>query len=632
MARRLALVLSDNKAKRLKVKETTAFRFTRESDEFTVVGLRGHLVEMDFPNRDEWGETDLRRLALLDPVSRIKYPSLKETLQSLAVNSDEVVIATDFDREGELIGVEALQILREANQSLVARRLRTSALSRYEILQAFDDPKDIDWNLAAAAEAREMVDLTWGATLTRFMTSRCAARSGDLLSVGRVQTPTLSLLAQREREREEFVPTPSWKLVATLGEESRATAEHMRNPFAHEDEAMAAQGRARLATVARVVSYESERTTELAPPPINTTYFLALASSMGLSAPRAMRIAEDLYQSGLISYPRTDNTVYPPSLNLRNLVERLLDSPLKKEAQRVLAQPTMKPSRGRIQTTDHPPIHPTAGVRKADVDKMHWHVFEIVARRFLATLSPPSVYLQSQALLEVSGEPFIATGKKLLEIGWKGIERRSNAGERFLPQLYPGDELKLLSVEMLEEKSKPPPRFTHGSLIVRMEELGLGTKSTRHEIIQKLYSRGYMRGRSLRPTESGRAVVEALQTHAPRITHPAMTKHLEEEMESVAKGLRSKDDVIRESRKLLLETLSQLEEHEEAIATWVRRAFDEQRYFGTCEVCGQGEMVLRKRRDGRAFLGCSRYPKCGNTRSMNYRGISEGAKDWIAAT
>ncbi len=148
-----------------------------------------------------------------------------------------------------------------------------------------------------------------------------------------------------------------------------------------------------------------------------------------------------------------------------------------------------------------------------------------------------------------------------------------------------------------------------------MEQHGLGTKSTRHEIVQKLYSRGYVQGRWIRPTPCGRAVVEALDAYGGHVTRPEMTSKLEAAMEAIARGKRTRADVVRHSRDLLASVLAEMRSHEAGIASWVQGALADESDMGPCDRC-DGTMRLRKTRAGRRFLGCSNYPECRNTRRV----------------
>src|SRR2546425_1838506 len=153
----------------------------------------------------------------MEPVRLEAPPALHDALRRLAESIDEVVLATDYDREGELIGVEALETLRAQHPNLPARRARFSAMTTSEVRRAFENLVEPDWALAEAAAARQRIDLAWGAVLTRFLTVECGS-DRQVLSAGRVQTPTLRLAADRERDREGFVPRPLWNLVLLAGD------------------------------------------------------------------------------------------------------------------------------------------------------------------------------------------------------------------------------------------------------------------------------------------------------------------------------------------------------------------------------------------------------------------------------
>jgi len=157
--------------------------------------------------------------------------------------------------------------------------------------------------------------------------------------------------------------------------------------------------------------------------------------------------------------------------------------------------------------------------------------------------------------------------------------------------------------------------LAQGQLLREMERLGLGTKSTRHEILQKLYDRGYAEGRRMQVTAAGRAVVEALEAHGGAVTRPEMTARLEEEMNAIAKGTRTPEEVVLTSRALLAAALADMRRHEAGIARWVLAAIANETEVGPCEKCG-GTMVLRRARTGRRFVGCSNFPRCRNSRNV----------------
>src|SRR2546428_610293 len=205
-------------AEKVRADVSSYFTFSSGGDDVIVFPLRGHIVEIDYPeSARDWVGTDLDALVDLEPVRQESPPALHDALRGFADSVDEVVLATDYDREGELIGVEALETLRHQHPDLPARRARFSAMTTSEVRRAFENLVEPDWALAEAGAARQRIDLAWGAVLTRFLTVECGSER-QVLSAGRVQTPTLRLAADRERDREDFVPRPFWNVVLLAGE------------------------------------------------------------------------------------------------------------------------------------------------------------------------------------------------------------------------------------------------------------------------------------------------------------------------------------------------------------------------------------------------------------------------------
>ncbi|MBU0623645.1 MAG: DNA topoisomerase I, partial [Candidatus Thermoplasmatota archaeon] len=546
-ARRIALILSDNTQKSRSVAGVPVLTFAKGPDEYFVLGLRGHIIVMDYPDKyNNWDAIPPKDLVYAKPEKKVDPTAKKimNALKDLSRSVDEVIVATDYDREGELIGVEALE---EAQVDKPMRRAKFSALTKGEIERAFAELAELDYRLASAAETRQLIDLAWGASLTRFISLASGQLGKEFLSVGRVQSPTLALVVDREREIKAFKPISYWLVTADLKKDSEFKAPHKNGKFLDKETAQAAFGRAKSAKTASVKEFKEEEKNEWAPWPFSTTIFLMEANKLGLSPSQAMKIAENLYTDGYISYPRTDNTVYPPSLSLRTILEKLRKSEFAKEAEEVLSQESLRPSRGKKSTTDHPPIHPVEAAKKGELKGHHWDVYELVVRRFLATLAPPCRSLTTSVELDIRGEPFTSEGYRIISPGWRKYYPYYRVTEVNLPELKVGDTVEVLKIHSTEKKTTPPDRYSQGSLIKKMEDLGLGTKSTRHETIQKLYDRRFAKGtRMIEPTESGIAVISALEEHANDITSAKMTSHLESDMDMIAAGELQQDEVVEE--------------------------------------------------------------------------------------
>lgn len=620
-ASRISFILSDGKAKRTYINRIPVWTFERDGDSYSVIGLRGHIVGLDYPEEyNQWDKVDLKTLARAEPEKKVLAPSIVDATKKVSMDVDEIVVATDYDREGELIGVEVLEALGTAALELPKRRARFSALTKYEIERAFDELADIDYRLAESAESRQMIDLAWGASLTRFMSLATNKLGRDFLSVGRVQSPTLALIVDREKEIGDFVPQPYWELIAEFEKDIVFFATHSSGRFWQEKEAKRILNIVQPSESGTVKDYFTKEEIRRPPWPFDTTSFLGEANKLGYSASRAMRIAESLYTEGWISYPRTDNTVYPKTLSLKRILEKLKESDLSKEARGILKLKKLKPTRGKKFSTDHPPIHPVAGGTKAKLKGDKWKIFELVARRFLATLAPDMVLLVSEATLDIKGEEFKASGTLISEEGWLKYYPYWKIKETKLPELMKEEKVKLNDVEMKNDETKPPPRYSQGFLIREMENLGLGTKSTRHEIIQKLIRRKYVYGRFLTPTDSGIALINALEEHAGQITRPDMTSTLEKDMMDITKGDKAMKEVVAESQEMLIDTLDTLQAHEEDIGEEITEALKKQNRLGECKECG-GDLLILHSRVGKRFVGCSNYPECTATHPLPQGGV-----------
>ncbi len=645
-AERIARILSSGTYKRNYLGRTAVYNFDSGGEQYAVVGLRGHILNLDYPQEyNKWDLSNLREVLNAKPVKQVVEWSIARALSDIAPNASEVIIATDFDREGELIGVEALSLVVKSNPSIKIKRARFSAITEEEVRKTFANPVEVDYNLAYAAEARQTLDLVWGTILTRFLSLSSKQTGREFLSAGRVQSPTLRILVDREKEIQNFVPKPYWLIDANLrkGEakaenreqrianpslESRISnsefrARHEKGQIWDKPELDAIMAKLAGADKGTVSDYKCEQKRETPPSPFNTTSYLQAATALGLSAHRAMSIAEELYMSGYISYPRTDNTVYPKSLGIYSILRKLTKSAaFGKEAEELLENHRPYPTRGRMEATDHPPIHPVDVANKEKMPKEAWAVYELVVRRFFATMAPDGTAEESEARISISGEPFKAEGYRIIEQGWRKYYPYFRVNEHILPMFSPGETVDVLLVEQSEEKTKPLKRYSQGSLIQEMERLGLGTKSTRAEIIQKLYDRGYVEGGNVIPTKAGIAVTDALKEYSSPIVSPEMTARLEEGMDEIANGAKKIDDIVSVSSAELSTILEELQKNEKEIGEKIQKILREQNAMGNCPNCGAPLRMLHSRY-GKRFVGCSAYPKCSTTYPLPQKGKIE---------
>jgi DNA topoisomerase I len=622
-AKKIAQFLAEGPVKEGKHRSVPHHTFTWKGEESVSVGLKGHVLNPEFPEEySNWQKVEPSELIDAEILKSVSEKGVANAVKSLAKKADRVVIATDFDREGELIGVEALSLAFEANPRLIdhVERSRYSALTKGEVTRAFDNLLDVSRELADAGEARQDIDLIWGATLTRWV-SRATKRYGSaFLSVGRVQSPTLVLIAERERERRAFVPEPYWELVGTLRNGGDPFAVH----HAHgrfKDEAEARKAHQNLTDTATVTGVKQKSATRPPPTPFNTTGFLTSAASLGIGPSRAARIAEDLYTDGYISYPRTDNTVYPRSLDLHEVLGQLKRvEGVGQYAERLLASDKLSPTRGKRETTDHPPIYPTGYASRKALRDDQWKIYQLVVRRFLATLSGPAKTLRTTLRFDSGGEPLTTSGTVVTEEGWLGVYFYGRRADEELPALNEGDEVDVVEAEVLSKETQPPGRYGQGRLIKLMEDLGLGTKATRPNIIQNLYDRGYVHDDPIIPTEKGIALARALKVFASEIASHEMTSELETNMDAISEGKTSKENVVDASRDVLRRVYENLIEAEKEFADIVWDGIRGDETLGKCPESGHNLIIRRNRKSGKRFVGCLGYPECRVTYPLPQKG------------
>src|SRR6185436_18888440 len=251
-------------------------------------------------------------------------------------------------------------------------------------------------------------------------------------------------------------------------------------------------------------------------------------------------------------------------------------------------RPELSPTRGKKQTTDHPPIYPTQALDpKVLPDDGHRKIYELVVRRFLATFADPAVSESTRAGIEAGTETYFVRGNVLVDPGFLAVYPYGRSKDEEIPKVEEGQQLALADRAAIPlppgaeaegdagprpnpwsdaKETQPPSRIGQGKLIEMMEELGLGTKATRHDIIQKLYDRGYIQNNPIEPSETGIAMVKAFEKYAKRVATPDMTAELENDMDKIAQGDTTKDQVVDTSRKMLHESYDLMDEHKRELA------------------------------------------------------------------
>lgn len=616
--------------------------------EYTVTWAVGHLVTLCEPQEvDEkykkWRAEDLPIIPEHIPTkviskTRSQYSVVKKLITDK--QTDRIICATDAGREGELI---FRLIYDKAKCAKPVDRLWISSMTDAAIKEGFDalKPSQAYDGLYQSALCRAEADWLVGMNASRAFT----LRYGALLSVGRVQTPTLAILVKRAEEIRAFVPETYYTLTADFGDyqgqwfdenvkEDKLSARIETEERAKEIASVVKKQRG----VVRDAGAESKR--EMPPNLYDLTSLQRDANKMlGFTASKTLKVAQALYETHkAITYPRTDSKYLPDDMAER-VLKTLKGLPDEYHAflKTIPAEGGKLPRPARVydneKITDHHAIIPTAQPCRIErLDKDEKALFDLVARRLIAAFYPPYEYEAVKVVTDVCGHLFKTTGRTVKNIGWKALYRDKQKEDKALPPLAAGDERDVKSVKTKKEATKPPNMHTDATLLAAMEHAGrdiedeelrermkgsgLGTPATRAAMIDRLIQVGYAerKGKAIIPTRKGEKLISVVP---PEIASPEMTGKWEKALSEIADGMRGTErymqGIERLTRFLVNYTVSSAPdvafERETSRGGKGRKSGGAKTVAGVkCPLCGQSVQETEK-----AF-GCSRWRDgCGFT-------------------
>lgn len=639
-----------------------------EGDQYIVTWALGHLVTHADPETydEKYKSWRLEDLPMLPPSLKLvvikqsgkQFQTVKTQLNRSDVKS--VIIATDAGREGELV---ARWILEKANVKKPIKRLWISSVTDKAIKDGFNNLKDGKEyeNLFASAVARAEADWIVGMNATRALTTKYNAQ----LSCGRVQTPTLAMIAGKEEEIKQFQPRKFYGVTVTAESQLRlvwqdAYSKDIRTFDKSKADKVLADVKNEKAEVMEVNKVHKK---SFAPHLYDLTELQRDANKkFGYSAKETLSIMQRLYESHkVLSYPRTDSRFLSSDL-VETLKERLQAVSIKPYAQyaaKILRSP-LKVNKSFVddsKVSDHHAIIPTEQTPlPGKLSDKESKIYDLVVKRFLAVLMPPFEYEQTSVLAKVGNETFVAKGKVVLKSGWKEVydhhfdeeEAKDGLAEQLLPTLQNGDVLNITTVKQTDGETKPPEPLNEGTLLSAMEnparfmageskELiktlgetgGIGTVATRADVIEKLFNSFLIekRGKGLHVTSKGKQLLEL----APEdLRSPALTAQWEQKLTAIAKGKLEKRAFIGDMRTYAENIVHEIKTSEQK--------FKHDNISGTkCPDCGKlmlevnskkGKMLVCQDRDCGHKKGVSRVtnarcPQCHKKMEMRGQGEAQ---------
>ncbi len=551
---------------------------------WAIIGLRGHLYTMDFPEQyNKWRSIDPKQLFYIKPITKVEKGCfiLYKLLREFGRYAEEVYLALDGDSEGESIAFEVLNTVKQVNPYAEFKRLWFSDTLPETLKRTLQNPRQPNPLLADKCFARMEIDLTIGAAFTRFLTLAVEHRApraipfGKFLSYGPCQTPVLYLVVQQALKREQFKPEKFYRVVAVLRINGQIyEAEHVEERFTEREKAERVAERARQALHGIVESFKERDSIKSPPTPLNTVELQSRASRyLNMRSKTALDVAEALYQAGLISYPRTETEIYPKDLNIRSLLQSLArNSSYSAYAQKLLSKPFLMPTRGTRDDKAHPPIHPVRSENEYQVRRrfgwLGWKLYDFVVRHFLATMSDKALLKRQQLIVQIGGEQFKVSGVRIVQPGYLEIYKYEIPQEKALPILKRGDLVEVLKIEVREGETEPPPYLSEAELLKLMDRLGIGTDATAAQHIQTNVERGYFYIENKRciPTPLGKALIKALESVKPELVRPEVRAFIEREISDIPKGIRTRQEVVEDAKRIFLTYYDEVQGKEDMIA------------------------------------------------------------------
>lgn len=531
-------------------------------------------------------------------------------ISAQAKKAEEIILASDPDREGEAIAWHVAEVLKDRLGKAVAKkieRITFHEITKEAIEEALEHPRAIDEKLKEAQEARRVLDRLVGYDLSGLIWKK--VRYG--LSAGRVQSPALRILVEREREIKAFIPETYWSIEGqykTLAGSPLKLTCSKEPRDKKEVESILSKARNEKWQVVDVEESEVKRTPRA--PFITSTLQQTASSRLGFSPSRTMGIAQKLYESGAITYMRTDST------NIGAQALEQIASVVRQQYGEKYLSFHKYTTKSKNAQEAHEAIRPSHFDKlNAGFTDEQKKLYRLIWQRAVASQMADAQIMRTKIIANTENDTvpnFEATGSRVLFDGWLKADPESAGEEVTLPKTAKDESLELISIESFEKQTLPPPRYTEAGLIKELEKRGIGRPSTYASICKTIEDRGYVakEGRSMRPTDTGEVVSSFLEEYFPTYISDTFTAEMEDKLDGIANGTHT-----------YLKTLSEFYgpfhkevKSKEKVAKATNLGAADPKF--KCPKCGTTPMEIKLGRNGK-FLSCSKYPDCDGALTLD---------------
>lgn len=571
------------------------------NDAFVVKASIGHIRDLPKSNKDA---VDIKGGFIpryeISPDKRKVISELREA----AKHADQIILATDPDREGEAIAWHIAEVLGVDENDEHVKRVTFNEITKEAVQEAMQHPRKIDMNLLRAQEARRVLDRLVGYDLSGLVWKK--VRYG--LSAGRVQSPALRIIMEREREIRAFIPETYYTLTAQLTSGKEHFEVECSKEFSDKKvvDEIVEDAKKNAWIVSDIVTTQQDRK---ARPPFRTSTLQAAASTyLGFSPSRTMRIAQQLYEAGHITYMRTD------SMNLAKSAQDAIIAEITKTHGAEFVNATSYASQNSKNAQEaHEAVRPShiekSSVSGTDEQEM---LYELIWKRTVASqMKSARVELtRLEVQIQNSSAPiFVANGIRTIFAGWMKVDTFVNREEKTIPAVAKGDVCDLNEIRPEQKETQPPHRYTEAGLIKELEKRGIGRPSTYASIMNTLVERGYVdkQGKTLIPTLVGDVVSTFIENNFARYISDTFTAEMENNLDEIADGKKEYAKTLKDFYDPFTKDVEAKQDIPKL--TTIGKVDDAIK----CPKCGSS-MVLKLSKMG-SFMSCSRFPDCDGARN-----------------
>jgi DNA topoisomerase-1 len=627
VANRIAIALGTDEIKKTKIHDNVIFDvLTKDNSRYVILSSKGHLYGLNDTNKRGkiFPIFDLY-WSPIPTLSNKNSKNLIDLISQFAKNADNYIHACDYDQEGELIGYNILELICKKAYGN-SQRAKLSTLTSDDISKSFNQLEKTNKNMAYAGMFRHLLDYIYGINFSMAISSVIKIKNRySYLTVGRVQTPTLKFIVDRDLQINYFIPIPFWSIKGGFKNNDKVlifSFEKKRIDTIKEANYITNECNGKIGIIKSINTF-----IEYLKPlhPFNIGDLQKESFRLFKYSPSyTLSIAESLYLKALISYPRTNSHILPSTINYRKILNDLreISESYKIYVALLLDQNSLYPNNGIKNDPAHPAIYPT-GLKPLNLTSAESKVYDLIVKRFFATFGKSAVFNKININILVDNTfSFYLEGKNIVSKGWLEFYNPFyyyNKKTIDYSNIKIGDRLTNINIIQESKFTEPLNYFNYSSLLSKMEQEEIGTKSTRGNIIEILIKRNYVdintNHNIMRSSDLGIYLIDFMEKNLPKIISTELTRTLERYLADIEMGITDRISILNDIICDLIESMYNIQklDHITNIEHQPVKKKD-LLLIDSCPVCKKGKFqIIRSKKTKKRFISCSNYFSNGCT-------------------